>query len=92
LNICNNLLLKLDNFSRWYRLSTIIASNNRIESMDGMNVRKNIPNLTCLILSYNHISSLSVVQTIGQSCTLLQMLDLTGNPVTSKLPDHQGKE
>jgi Leucine-rich repeat (LRR) protein len=84
LNICNNLIIRLDNFSRWHRLSNLIASNNRIESIDGNNFIKNIPNLTSLTLSYNNISSLSVVQTIGQSCKSLQFLDLTGNSVTSK--------
>ena len=84
LNICNNLLIRLDNFSRWYRLSNLIASNNRIESIDGNNILKNIPNLLSLTLSYNHISSLSMIHTIGQSCQLLQFLDLTGNSVTSK--------
>ena len=84
LNICNNLLIRLDNFSRWHRLSNLLASNNRIESIDGNNFSNNIPNLLSLTLSYNNISSLSVVQTIGQSCKLLQFLDLTGNAVTSK--------
>ena len=84
LNICNNLLIRLDNFSRWHRLSNLLASNNRIESIDGNNFTKNIPNLTSLTLSFNNVSSLSVIQAIGQSCKLLQFLDLTGNPVTSK--------
>ena len=84
LNICNNILIRLDNFSRWHRLSNLIASNNRIESIDGNNFIKNIPNLISMTLSYNNISSLSVIQTIGQSCKLLQFLDLTGNSVTSK--------
>jgi hypothetical protein len=86
LNICNNLIIRLDNFSRWHRLSNLLASNNRIESIDGNNFVKNIPNLISMTLSYNNISSLSVVQTIGQSCKLLQFLDLTGNSVTSKYP------
>lgn len=86
LNICNNVIIRLDNFSRWHRLSNLIASNNRIESIDGNNFIKNIPNLISMTLSYNNISSLSVVQTIGQSCKLLQFLDLTGNSVTSKYP------
>ncbi len=84
LNICNNLLIRLDNFSRWHRLSNLIASNNRIESIDGNNFIKNVPNLISLTLSFNNVSSLSVIQAIGQSCKLLQFLDLTGNPVTSK--------
>jgi hypothetical protein len=66
----------------------LIASNNRIESIDGNNFIKNIPNLISVTLSYNNISSLSVVQTIGQSCKLLQFLDLTGNSVTSKYPTY----
>ena len=86
LNICNNVIMRLDNFSRWHRLSNLLASNNRIESIDGNNFFKNIPNITSMTLSYNNISSLSVVQTIGQSCKLLQFLDLTGNSVTSKYP------
>jgi U2 small nuclear ribonucleoprotein A' len=83
-NICNNLLLRLDNFSRWYRLSNILASNNRIESIDGNNITKNVPNIQSLTLSHNNISSLAVIQTIGKSCKFLNFLDLTGNPVTSK--------
>jgi U2 small nuclear ribonucleoprotein A' len=84
LDISNNLLLRLDNFSRWHRLSNLLASGNRIESIDGRNFSQNLPNLQSVTLSHNNISSLAEIQALGNACKDLKFLDLTGNPVTSK--------
>lgn len=83
-NLCNNLIVRLDNFSKWHKLSHLLLSNNHIESIDSNNITKNIPNLQTLILSHNHIASYTVLQAIGTSCKLLRFLDLTGNPITRK--------
>jgi U2 small nuclear ribonucleoprotein A' len=83
-DLSNNLLVRLDNFSRWHRLSNLLASGNRIEGIDARNFQQNIPNLQSMTLSHNNISSLAEVKAIGSACKLLVFLDLTGNPVTRK--------
>ena len=84
LDLSNNLLVRLENFSKLHRLSNLLVAGNRIESVDGRNLSKNLLNLKSITLSHNNISSLAEVQALGKACTKLEFLDLTGNPVTSK--------
>jgi U2 small nuclear ribonucleoprotein A' len=84
LDVSNNLLLRLDNFAKLHRLSTILAGGNRIESLDSRNLGANVPNLVTLALSHNNIASLAELQALGKACLKIEFLDLTGNPVTSK--------
>jgi U2 small nuclear ribonucleoprotein A' len=84
LDLSNNLLLRLDNFAKLHRLSTILAGGNRIESLDSRNLGANVPNLVTLALPHNNIGSLAELQALGKACRKIEFLDLTGNPVTSK--------
>lgn len=84
IDFTDNRLLKLENFPRLARLTSLALSGNLIESLDPANMSKNIPNITSLTLSYNRISSLHQIANIGRACPKLEFLSLTGNPVTSK--------
>lgn len=83
LNLSNNLLVRLENFSKLHRLANLLVAGNRIESLDGRNLKKNLPNLKFMTLSHNNISSLAEIQALGKACTELEVLDMTGNPVMS---------
>ena len=82
IDLTNNRLLRLENFPRLRRLSNLLCAENLIESIDGKNLEKNVPNLKSLTLSYNNLSSLAQVATLGDSCRKLEFLSLVGNPVT----------
>ena len=84
IDFCDNRLLRLENFPRLLRLTSLICPGNLIESIDANNMKKNTPNITCLMLSHNRMSSLHEVANIGDACPKLEFLSLVGNPVTSK--------
>lgn len=84
IDFTDNRLLRLENFPRLMRLSNLICSGNLIEGIDSNNMKKNIPNITSLMLSYNRIQSLHEVANLGKACAKLDFLSLVGNPVTSK--------
>ncbi len=84
IDFTDNRLGRLENFPRLLRLSSLLLASNLIESMDHANISKNIPNLKYLDLSCNQISSLLEISNLGKACEKLEVLSLTGNPVTSK--------
>ena len=84
IDFCDNRLLRLENFPRLSRLSSLICSGNLVESFDHKNIKTNTPNLTTLVLPDNRISSLHEVAKLGDSCPKLEFLSLVGNSVTSK--------
>lgn len=84
IDFSDNRLLRLENFPRLLRLSSLVCSGNLIESIDAANLQKNTPNLMSLTLSYNRVSALHEVGNLGTACSKLEFLSLTGNPVTSK--------
>lgn len=86
LDLSNNRLMVVENFPRWQRLSTLLLAGNRIERVDARNLSSNLPNLRTLAVGHNHISSLAQVKALGEACSRLEFLDLTGNPVTRKWP------
>ena len=84
MDLTDNRLSRLENFPRLNRLSSLYISGNVIETIDGSNLAKNVANLIQLDLSHNRISSLFEVGNLGSACKKLEILNLDGNPVTSK--------
>ena len=83
-DFADNRITRLENFPRLQRLSSLFLSGNAIESIDGKNLGKNIPNITNLVLTNNRISGLHEVVNIASGCKKLEYLTLIGNPVTSE--------
>lgn len=52
--------------------------------MDGRNLRRNLPELTTLVLSGCGVRGWNVVGELGVGCPKLEVLSLVGNPVASK--------
>ena len=84
IDLTDNLIQKLTNIPKLHRLSSLSLANNVIETVNGKNLNKNVPNLKHLNLNCNRISGLHVVNSIGDGCAMLESLVLIGNPVTSK--------
>ena len=84
IDLTDNLITKINNFPKLQRLSTLSLGGNLVESVDGKNLKKNVPNLTHLDLSGNKVSGLHVIGSIGDGCGNLETLSLIGNPVTSE--------
>eukprot|EP00611_Tribonema_gayanum_P023767 TRINITY_DN5077_c1_g1_i1.p1 TRINITY_DN5077_c1_g1~~TRINITY_DN5077_c1_g1_i1.p1 ORF type:complete len:251 (+),score=121.96 TRINITY_DN5077_c1_g1_i1:157-909(+) len=80
IDFSDNEIQKLDNFPRMTRLTTLLLSNNVIARI-GQDIGKKLPNLSCLVLTNNHISVLSELDPLGY-CQQLTMLSLLENPVT----------
>jgi len=84
IDFADNRITRLENFPRMLRLSSLHLSGNSIESVDGKNMGKNLPNLVHLVLTDNRISGLHEVGNIASGCRKLEHLTLTGNPVTRR--------
>ena len=84
IDFADNRITRLENFPRMLRLHSLHLSGNSIESVDGKNLGKNLPNLAHLVLTDNRISGLHEVGNIASGCCKLEHLTLTGNPVTSE--------
>ncbi len=85
MDLTDNRLSRLDNFPKMHRLSSLACDDNVIESIDTVNLKKNIPNIKHLSLSNNRITALHHVSGLGDAFPKLEFLTLVGNPVTSKL-------
>eukprot|EP00540_Astrosyne_radiata_P022617 CAMPEP_0116841874 /NCGR_PEP_ID=MMETSP0418-20121206/11195_1 /TAXON_ID=1158023 /ORGANISM="Astrosyne radiata, Strain 13vi08-1A" /LENGTH=138 /DNA_ID=CAMNT_0004472405 /DNA_START=71 /DNA_END=487 /DNA_ORIENTATION=+ len=82
MDFSNKRIVSLDNFPRLQRLCHLELAGNLIEYLDANNLKKNIPNLSTLILTDNRLSNLSQIATMGKTWTKLEYLCLKGNPVT----------
>ena len=84
IDLTDNLITKITNFPKLNRLISLSLAGNVVDSVDGMNLKKNLPNLKNLNLVGNKIQGLHVISSIGGGCPNLETLALVGNPVTSK--------
>ena len=87
MDLSNNHLQRIDNFPKLERLSTLYLGGNEINYVDSRNLKKNLPNLTTMILTGNGVKGWNVIADLGDGCPKLEFLSLAGNPVTSKCID-----
>mmetsp|Transcript_15879 Transcript_15879/g.23879 ORF Transcript_15879/g.23879 Transcript_15879/m.23879 type:complete len:131 (-) Transcript_15879:753-1145(-) len=85
IDLTDNLITKITNFPKLNRLSSLSFAGNVVDSVDGMNLKKNVPNLKNLNLVGNKIQGLHVISSIGGGCPNLETLALVGNPVTNMI-------
>lgn len=83
-DLSNNHLSRLENFPRLERLACLYLGGNGIEYVDGRNLRRNVPNLTTIVLSGNGVKGWNVISDLASGCPKLEFLCLVGNPVTSE--------
>lgn len=84
IDLTDNNLVRLDNFPRLNRLSSLLCADNAIEGVDGPNLGQNLPALKSLVLTGNRVGRLDEVKKIGENCPQLEFLSLIGNPVTRR--------
>ncbi len=84
IDLTDNLITKITNFPKLNRLCSLSLAGNVVDSVDGVNLKKNLPNLRNLNLVGNKVHGLHVISSIGDGCPSLETLALVGNPVTSK--------
>ncbi|CAN0273703.1 unnamed protein product, partial [Ectocarpus sp. 13 AM-2016] len=78
----DNEIKKLDNFPRYKRLSSLLLCNNHVSKISE-DLGTALPNLSCLILTNNKLSTLAELKGLG-TCTKLTMLSLLHNEVVNK--------
>lgn len=82
----DNEIRKLGNFTNLDRLTSIVATNNRIRTIS-TDLAESLPNLENIFLMNNKIADLQEVAKLS-SCRKLQRLTLTNNLVT-ELPNYR---
>ena len=84
IDLSNNHITRLENLPKLERLSTLYLGGNGINYVDARNIKRNVPNVTTLIMSGNGVKGWNVLGDLGIGCPKLEFLSLVGNPVTSK--------
>ncbi|KAL3801845.1 hypothetical protein HJC23_001241 [Cyclotella cryptica] len=84
IDLSNNHISKLENFPRLNRLSSLYVGGNGVESVDGRNLRKNLPELKNLVLTGCSVRGWNVLGELGMGCPKMEFLSLVGNPVTKR--------
>ncbi|CBN75181.1 U2 small nuclear ribonucleoprotein A [Ectocarpus siliculosus] len=82
MDFSDNEIKKLDNFPRYKRLSSLLLCNNHVSKISE-DLGTALPNLSCLILTNNKLSTLAELKGLG-TCTKLTMLSLLHNEVVNK--------
>jgi len=82
-DLSNNHLVRLDNFPKLDRLSSLYLGGNGIEFVDGRNLKRNCPSLTSVVLTGNGVRGWNVIADLGEGCPKLDFLSLIGNPITN---------
>lgn len=84
IDLSNNYISRIENFPRLERLTCLYLHDNNVTYVDRMNLKKNVPNLTTVVLTGNGVTGWNVINDLGQGCPKLEYLSLVGNPITSK--------
>ncbi|KAI1615037.1 U2 small nuclear ribonucleoprotein A [Exophiala viscosa] len=82
IDFTDNDITTLTNFPLSPRLNTLLFARNRIQSVD-RRIAEQIPNLTTLVLTGNHVKELGDLEGLT-GCGRLTHLSLLENPVTRK--------
>lgn len=83
IDLTDNSISILGNFPKLNRLRTLLVARNRISHIHPTSFAPSLPNLEMLVLSNNHIASLSDLQPLSQ-LSKLKYLSLVDNPVTNQ--------
>ncbi|EHY55069.1 U2 snRNP complex subunit [Exophiala dermatitidis] len=82
IDFTDNDIALLSNFPLSPRLNTLLCARNRIQGVD-KRIAEQIPNLTTLVLTSNHVKELADLEGLS-GCARLTHLSLLENPVTRK--------
>lgn len=82
IDFTDNDIATISNFPLSPRLNTLLCARNRIQSVD-KRMAEQIPNLTTLVLTANHVKELGDLDGLSR-CGKLTHLSLLENPVTRK--------
>lgn len=86
MDFSDNEIRKLGNFTNLDRLTSIVATNNRIRTISS-DLAESLPNLENIFLMNNKIADLQEVAKLA-ACRKLQRLTLTNNLVT-EMPNYR---
>lgn len=86
IDFTDNDIALLSNFPLSPRLNTLLCARNRIQGVD-KRIAEQIPNLTTLVLTSNHVKELADLEGLS-GCARLTHLSLLENPVTRKEVRH----
>ncbi|EXJ74782.1 U2 small nuclear ribonucleoprotein A' [Cladophialophora psammophila CBS 110553] len=82
IDFTDNDITTISNFPLSPRLNTLLCARNRIQNVD-KRIAEQIPNLTTLVLTSNHVKELADLEGLA-GCGALTHLSLLENPVTKK--------
>ncbi|KIW87467.1 uncharacterized protein Z519_11790 [Cladophialophora bantiana CBS 173.52] len=82
IDFTDNDITTISNFPLSPRLNTLLCARNRIQNVD-KRIAEQIPNLTTLVLTSNHVKELADLEGLT-GCGALTHLSLLENPVTKK--------
>lgn len=83
INLCDNLIVKLENFPVLKRLQTQLLANNNIKDISVGQGTK-LPNLESLIQSNNNLTTLEDIKPLQEFENSIRILAIDGNPITKK--------
>ena len=86
IDLCNNQISRLGNFSVLSKLYTLLICNNRLNQID-TDLHIQLPSVQSLILTNNSFTQLSQLQSL-QKCKSLRYLSLLNNPV-ARIPNYR---
>jgi len=84
IDMCNNQIVKLENFPIMKRLETLMMSGNKIVTI-APGLGKSLPNLHTLLLENNQIRTVSDIESISELSSSLTHLTISSNPIVEMI-------